>query len=153
MAGSKPGPPGKPTNLRLLHGDRSDRINKSEPQPSAGELDAPEWMTDEAKEIWNRLAPDLIRKKVLTPWDVDSFAVFCDAVVQYRKASAAVATGGVLIKGRRDGVVKNPALQIVRDAAQTIRAYAGEFGLTPSARSGITLPEAGDDDLESILSG
>lgn len=44
--------------------------------------------------------------------------------------------GGILVKGDGGNFVKNPAMQIVRDTAHTIRSYAQEFGLTPSARVG-----------------
>ncbi|MET9396293.1 phage terminase small subunit P27 family [Kitasatospora sp. NPDC002965] len=137
------GPAQKPTALRILHGDRKDRINTGEPAPSQQDIAAPEWLTDEAREVWNRLAPDLEQQGVLTAWDADTFAILCDALVQYRHASRLVAAGGVLIKGRRDAAVKNPALQVVRDTAQTVRAYAQEFGLTPSARSGLSLGGTG----------
>ena len=147
------GPAGKPTALRVLHGDRKDRINTAEPVPTEYDIRPPEWLRAEACEIWERLAPDLERKKVLTAWDVDAFAILCDALAQYQQASRLVAAGGVLIKGRRDAAVKNPALQVVRDCAQTIRAYAQEFGLTPSARGGLSI--GGEDDgmgAERLLS-
>lgn len=140
----KRGPTSKPTNLRVLHGDRKDRINTNEPVPSVEEVVCPDWLQPEAQDVWDRLAPDLEAKGLLTSWDVDTFAVLCDAIVQYRQASRLVTAGGVLVKGRRDAAVKNPAMQIVRDTAQTIRAYAQEFGLTPSARSSISLPNPGN---------
>jgi P27 family predicted phage terminase small subunit len=49
------------------------------------------------------------------------------------------------------GRVKNPALQIVRDTAATIRSYSQEFGLTPSARASINLPPAADEDEAARL--
>ena len=103
--------------------------------------------------MWQRLAPDLERRGVLTTWDVDALAVLCDAVVQYPQASQLVAVESVLVEGRRDVRVKHPAMQIVRDCAQTIRAYCQEFGLTPSARSGIVMAEESDArDASRLLS-
>ena len=141
----KRGPRPAPTSLKVLRGDTPSRVNQRAPVPGAGDLDPPGWLRSEAVEVWQRLAPDLERRGVLTAWDVDALAILCDAIVQYRQASALVAHAGVIIKGRRDGAVKNPALQIVRDTAQTIRAYCQEFGLTPSARSGVVLAEESDD--------
>jgi phage terminase small subunit len=57
-----------------------------------------------------------------------------------------VEQGGILVKS-----VKNPALQVVRDRAQTIRAYALEFGLTPSARVGLSTNEDSASDLDGLL--
>jgi P27 family predicted phage terminase small subunit len=44
----------------------------------------------------------------------------------------------MLIRGYRDVLVRNPAVAMQRDAAAVIRAFAGEFGFTPSARSEIS---------------
>jgi P27 family predicted phage terminase small subunit len=93
-----------------------------------------------------------IRRGLLTEWDRDTFAVYCEAVVQWRR-SKELLDKALLVGGKRQGLIKNPAWQIMRDAAQIVRAYAQEFGLTPSARSGISLPEVGDDgELARILS-
>jgi len=43
----------------------------------------------------------------------------------------------LLVKGRRGGLVTNPAWRIYRDAIAAHRMLAREFGLTPSARSEI----------------
>ncbi len=121
--------------------------------PSTGEVKPPEWLRPEAVEVWERLAPDLVRKGLLTPWDVDTFAILCDAIVQYKEASAFVAKSSVLIRGRKDALVKNPAMQLERDLAQLVRAYSHEFGLTPSARAAIKTPEQpGDDEADRLLS-
>lgn len=140
----KRGPKSRPTNLKVLNGERPSRVNDNEPLPAAGEVSPPDWLRTEAVEVWNTLAPDLEDKGVLTPWDVEAFAILCDAIVQYRQASKLVAQAGVLIKGRRDAAVKNPAMQIIRDTSQTIRAYAQEFGLTPSSRQGVNIAEEAD---------
>jgi len=70
--------------------------------------------------------------------DGDALLVYCQAVVHYTEACKLVNTAGLLIKGHDGGVVKNPAVQIVRDTGIMIRVMAGEFGLTPSARVGLT---------------
>lgn len=150
----KAGARSAPTALKVVRGDRASRVNKREPKPDpkVGEPGPPEWLSDEAVEIWVRLAPDLAAKGVLTVWDLESFAVFCDACITYREAIADVRRTGILVKTRY-GNTKNPALQIVRDQAQVIRGFAQEFGLTPSARSGIVIPEGEKlDDARRLLS-
>ena len=148
----KRGPRPTPTNLRVIRGDKR-KPNKDEPVPPSGDVRPPDWLRPEAVEVWNRLAPDLIRKKLLTPWDVDAFAVLCNAIIQHQEATKFVTNAGVMVRGRKEAVVKNPAVQLVRDSAQIIRAYAQEFGLTPSARSSIKMPnEPGDDEADRLLS-
>jgi P27 family predicted phage terminase small subunit len=141
----KRGPAARPTALKKLAGEKTSRINDAEPEPATGAVSPPDWLSAEARAVWDELAPDLIAKKVLTSWDVEPFGVLCDAVTHYRQASAAVAEQGVLVPGRKDAVVKNPAMQLVRDTAATIRAYCGEFGLTPSSRSGVSIAEEDTD--------
>ncbi|MGW0824465.1 P27 family phage terminase small subunit [Streptomyces sp. NPDC002845] len=65
--------------------------------PDEGKIGPPAWLvdldaegedsTESALDVWRRLVPDLIRKRVLTPWDVEAFAVFCDAVTGYRRTA------------------------------------------------------------------
>lgn len=138
----KRGPAPKPTALRLLHGDRSDRVNDAEPLPSSAPVEPPDYLDADALDVWARVAPDLIRQGVLTHWDVDALAVFCTAVVHHRRAVEYVNRTSVLLKGRNeaDVVVKHPAMQIIRDQAAIIRAFGQEYGLTPSARSQLVSP-------------
>lgn len=137
------GPKGKPTELRILHGDRDDRINHAEPKPAADKAVKPPYtLRRPAAAVWRRLAPDLIAKKVLTPWDVDQFAVFCDAVATYRECRDLLDEEGYTARGSAGGVVKNPHWQIMRDAASIMTTVGSRFGMTPADRSGIVAPES-----------
>lgn len=133
----KRGPAPTPTALRLLKGGHPERVNRREPKPTPTPIEAPEYLDDDARAIWDRLVPDLVTKAGLSHWDVPALAVLCTAVVHHRRAVELVNSTGILIKpgGGHGGVVKHPAMQIIRDQAAIIRAYAQEFGLTPSARS------------------
>jgi P27 family predicted phage terminase small subunit len=84
--------------------------------------------------IWDRLAPDLHRKGVLTSWDVEPFGAYCDLAAKVEQAREMLDLG-LLAKGRRDPLVTSPAWRIYRDALVLLRAYAQEFGLTPAART------------------
>jgi P27 family predicted phage terminase small subunit len=54
---------------------------------------------------------------------------------------------GLMIWGAR-GKIRNPALSAFASATQNMRAWASEFGMTPSARSRIHLP--GDDENDNL---
>jgi P27 family predicted phage terminase small subunit len=155
---ARPGPRPKPTALRLLHGDRRDRINLDEPKPPkpAKPPRAPSHLSDGAKAAWRELARKLHRVGVLTELDLLALEVLCVAVDDFRRASE-LSQAALIIEGSRHNLVRNPAGRVQRDAASIIARFAGEFGLTPSSRSGIRL-EAGDDDeadrrLGEILGG
>jgi len=151
----KRGPAPAPTKLKIIKGEKSSRINKNEPKPTPP-LEAPEpldWLSEGARDVWLAIVPELHAKGLFTTWDVEPFAVFCEAVVHHREACRTVDGSAILVRGDKGNFVKNPALQIVRDSAQTIRAFAQEFGLTPSARSGIQLPPTAEyDEARRLLS-
>jgi P27 family predicted phage terminase small subunit len=141
---ARPGPRPLPSPLRRAAGQRPDRLNPAEPLPALDPdpPEPPDWLCPEAQVIWHGLAPEMHRAGILTSLDVITFASYCDLAVQVQKAREILARG-LLLKGRRDPYVTNPAWRMYRDGQVLLRAYAIELGLTPSARSQIrALPPA-----------
>lgn len=161
MAGGKRGPAPAPKALKLVKGERRDRVR--EPVPAEQPIRAPSWLSRQAKAVWRRYAPDLIDKRVLRCWDVEAFACYCDAVVRRRKAAAELDAGGEIVEhpvfnkngeltGQRVG--KNPWWFVWVEADAQVQRYGARFGLTPSDRSGITMEEpAGGATSEDLLTG
>lgn len=142
------GRPKTPTAVAELNGYRKDRINHDEPQPAEAEVVPPNWMVlahnetptgeESSLDVWQRLAPDMITKKVLTAWDVESFAVYCTSVVGYRRAALEVARHG-MTRETAQGIVKNPAVTAMKDCADLMNRYGAKFGLTPSDRAALAI--------------
>jgi P27 family predicted phage terminase small subunit len=154
----------KPTAVRLLHGGRKDRINLAEPQPPEGDVTAPDTLTEGAREVWDRLAPDLIARNVLTPWDVDEFVGFCDAVARRDDAIAKLAQHGDVIAAKvfdRSGqltghrLVTSPWFQVWKAANDAVLRYGARFSLSPSDRSQINVTSSSGDygGVERFFSG
>lgn len=142
----KRGPAPKPTNLRVLHGDRKDRINVDEPKAPEGYPECPDTVSDAVREVWDYTVAQLAAMNVASPADRDSLLCYCEAVVVHRQASAILARSNVLIKRKdSDTLMRNPALVVQRDAAQMISRFAAQFGLSPSARSEIRNPKGGNN--------
>lgn len=141
------GRPSKPTNLKLLEGDRKDRINDAEPIPSELEVSPTEELHGDALEVWERMAPDLTVKKVLTAWDADAFTLYCQSVAIYRQARAQLEEHGLTARGAAGGVIKSPYWQIMRDAAALMLSYGARFGLTPSDRAQLKVGGSDDESL------
>lgn len=145
----KRGPAKRPLALATLHGEtRPSRVNLNEPVPDEGEVAPPDWLGHRALEIWMRLAPDLKAKGVLTPWDVDSFASFCAAVVVNQDALRNIEDNGTSVttpvRELTDGTIiyelrKNPAWQIARESTAIMVTMGGRFGLNPSDRTQLTM--------------
>src|SRR5438067_8957744 len=110
------GPRPAPTAMKRARGVRPDRIASGEPvpEPTAQPPSPPRDLSPEAKGVWRRLVPGMHAAGVLTAWDVDLFAVYCDLVVRARRARELL-DPALLITGRRDGLITNPAWRIYRD--------------------------------------
>jgi len=143
-----PDPRRKPTALRVIEGNPSHRpLPKNEPKPEPRMPTCPSHLSAEGKREWGRIAPKLFSRGLLTEWDRASLAVYCEAVAQHARARLLLDAGLLVTSGQRDrGLVTNPAWRIFRDSAAIIRGFAQEFGLTPSARAGISMPEVDPDD-------
>jgi P27 family predicted phage terminase small subunit len=136
------GPKPKPTQLRILHGDRKDRINLDEPPAPDGAPQCPPGVAPAVREVWNYTVTQLLAMGCASTADRDALLCYCEAVVQHRRASEAVATSGVLVKGGNGTMMRNPALVAQRDAAMMIGKFAQLFGLSPSSRSEIRNPRS-----------
>jgi P27 family predicted phage terminase small subunit len=134
----------KPTALKLLHGEtKASRLNFDEPIPDRALPDCPDGVSDEVRAIWDYTVRQLDVMGMASAADRDALRAYCEAVITHRKASALLANSGVMIKATEYTVMRNPAVQIQRDAAMTLARFAREFGLTPSARSEIRADKVG----------
>lgn len=129
------GPAPKPTNIRLLHGEkRPSRINNAEPVPRIVPPGKPGWLSAAASEEWDRVLPDLVTMGTAREADAMALAAYCEAVARLKTATELVSKAGLMLRDRDGDVRKNPAVSQARDASIEVRMWAREFGLTPSAR-------------------
>lgn len=142
------GPTPKPTALRIIDGDRKSRFNEYEPKPRPEPPQCPDDVAPEVREIWDYTVAELDAMGNAYAADRDALRAYCEAVVSHARACAVLAKSSVLIKGLHGGMVRNPAVAIQRDTAHTLRAFAQEFGLTPSARTRIEQKDRADADAE-----
>jgi P27 family predicted phage terminase small subunit len=141
----------KPTSLALLHGDHKtnpSRVNRNEPKPSAREVIPPDDLSEEALAVWYRLADDLISVGVLTHWDIEAYAEYCESVVDLREARAALREQPMVIGARL-----NPWARARNEAHRRFLDGCGKFGLTPSDRANIRMDNKPTGDDSDLLSG
>lgn len=145
MARQGRGRPAKPNHLKVLAGTEERYINRDEAIPSEAHpsdtLVPPVTLSDGAMDVWRRLAPDLHDKGVLTPWDTDVFALYCENVATWHECKALLG-GEYTARGAAGGVIKSPYWQIMRDAQADILRIASRFGLTPSDRASLKVEKA-----------
>lgn len=141
MRGRKP----KPTVLKLREGNPGKRpINAREPVPPEGVPDAPSFLDAEARAEWDRTSEVLAAMGLLTQADRSALAAYCVAYSRWVQAEAQVAKFGTIVKSPEKGFpMKSPYLTVADQALEAMRKLMVEFGLTPSSRSRIRLPENG----------
>lgn len=132
----KRGPAPKPTQLRVLHGERPYRINSNEPQPAPG-LPAPPAELDEAgRRIWDFVVTELDAMGLAQRPDIHQLHPYVEEVRLHTQVSVLVSKAGPLIKDRDNELRTNPAVRIQRgrtDHARVrkgVRAHSGRAGVT-----------------------
>ena len=138
-SGRKP----RPNHLKALEGCRESRINREEPVPSEGAIVPPVELPEDAQAVWDRLAPDLIARRALTAWDVDSFAVYCRSVALFNRAAAEVEAEGASTERKYRGLVPSPAFRVMIAAQKTMTSIGSRFGLSPADRATLRIDHSG----------
>jgi len=151
----------KPNHLRALHG-QVPRVAPIVGGP-LGRPEPPEWLPGAAQDEWDRVLEACATHPTwLQHGDVAILTAYCATWATWLEAAQDVARRGALVPGRssadlvadEDGprLVKNPAVQIARDAAVQLRALCRELGFTPDARRRVDVGGLEqDDDAERLL--
>jgi P27 family predicted phage terminase small subunit len=109
-------------------------------------LPPPPVLTGVAREEWERIIVELYRLKLVTAVDIHPLAAYCE---RYKRWKTAVTTldemaerdpvmRGQMVKTQSGGAAPNPIVSIADKAAREMARFAGEFGLTPAARSRVS---------------
>ena len=146
----------EPTIYKIARGNPGKRpLNRDEPRPPADAVLPPDWVSGVAREKWDEVVPKLLAMGVMTNADVDTIARYCSMHEQYLKYLEQVRRGlDVIVMRDESGRVKYmqsaPAATMLLKLATALLRIEQEFGLTPSARSGIVATHAAKP--EDVLS-
>jgi len=97
----------------------------------------------DARAVWDRLAPDLISKRVLTAWDVDGFGAYCRSVALFNRAATEVESEGASTERPYKGLVPSPAFRAMVAAEKMMTSIGSRFGLSPTDRARIQIDSSG----------
>lgn len=144
------GRPAQPAQLALLKGrgegkDSGGRKVKEPPAFRRTPPQPPEWLSEEAAAEWARVVPGLTRLDILKEEDRATLAAYCETWASFVSATQTVAREGMTIEARQ-GTLAHPAVGIARNAGKELRAFAGQFGLSPVAE--MALGRVEDDGAE-----
>lgn len=126
----------KPLELINLHGNPGKRpIPEGIPQPEKlyDVPPAPEYLNNIAKEIWNKIAPELVRIGVLTKIDVYTLEQCCIGLSIARMAACKI-NEETLIYSSKGKVGRTPFLIVLRESLDLFQTYGANLGLSPADR-------------------
>lgn len=136
-AGRKP----KPTAVKKLEGNPGKRpLNRREPKPKTAVKRPHGLGRGLQRRFWDEHAGELERLQILTGVDVAAFRLMAEHYAIAVQAVGELREEGLTVE-TRDGVKKNPLAQVFKDNSMAFKAFAVEFGMTPSARTRLQLPE------------
>ena len=156
----KRGPKRKPTAILKLHGSRKVEERKNEPVPPTGKPRCPTWIDDFAKQAWRQLVPQLDAMGVLHKIDRNAIIRYCQTWSRWRNCAEFINQNGETYPLRdNDGNVKClqqwPQVGIYNKLSDSLLRIEQQFGLTPSARAGISVEkkEPGTDKAARFFGG
>ena len=94
----------------------------------------PAGLSGEAQAEWQRIVPELEAMGLLTTVDRGVLMRYCQAWADWLTANEKLAASGMLIRGRRDALVRNPLWLLRNDAEAVLSDLGKQLGLTPAAR-------------------
>jgi P27 family predicted phage terminase small subunit len=104
---------------------------------------APSHLCPAAKAEWRRLARQLTTLRILTELDRAALAAYCQAYGRWAEAERKLRETPMLLKLPSGYVQQNPWLSIAHKQLELMHKYLTEFGLSPVARSRISIAPAG----------
>lgn len=140
MRGRKP----KPTVLKLVEGNPGRRRIDvdSEPQPDLALPECPDFLVEDAREEWHRMAKELFAMGLLTTVDRAALAGYCAAYGRFAGAERDIARNGTVVNSPNNYPITSPWVGVANRALDLMHKYLVEFGMTPSSRTRIKVPQA-----------
>ncbi len=136
MRGRKP----KPSAIRRRDGNPGKRgYNQAEPVPPEGVPTCPEHLSPVAQEEWHRLAQTLHDMGVFTTVDRAALAAYAQCYGRWVEAEERLRETPTLFKTPSGYVQQSPWLGISNRQLELMGRYMTELGMTPAARSRISV--------------
>lgn len=141
----------KPTAVKVLEGNPGKRsLNTREPQPKMKAPQCPEWLEEEARVEWKRMAEQMEHLGILTEIDMAAFAGYCQAYARWKEAEEFISRHGTIVRTPSGYWQQVPQVSIAQTYLKIMNKFCEQFGLTPSSRSRI-VTDAGDDKANDAM--
>lgn len=135
MAGK--GPPPTPTNILKLRGSWRSDVRADEPQILPCIPDAPEWLPEECKRDFIKTAKELDKSRLIGELDAECLATLVFFRHRFHMAVEEL-NGYGHIESTKEGSKVSSALKAAIELANHIDKLSRLFGMSPSARAGLS---------------
>ena len=149
-----------PTSVKAFRGNPGKRpLPEHEPVPESGTPQCPSWLGGRSKAAWREIAMQLESMRVLTLADRKALELLVDVYSEYRDAREIVRRQGATYESAtQTGTIirPRPEVAIASDAWKRMNRMLVEFGLTPAARSRLSIEPPmteADREAEEFLFG
>ncbi len=139
------GRPSVPEAIKKATGNPGKRGSKTTADPELlADLSPPQWLSAEAKVVWEEEAPKFRKALLLTVLDVPAFAAMCQAQADYRgHVAKCIAEGEVWTKEQTDKngnkvnsqAYMSPWAQLKSMSFKQLFKAMEKFGATPADRA------------------
>lgn len=157
---AKPGTKSTPTDILALRDSwrAKDPRRAGEPAARRGLPVCPAFIADDelASAEWTSVCEELDLMKILCTSDRMAIAGYCEAAAEFQRLAKAVREEGHVSVTDKGNAIQNPLVGAKNKAAERMLKFAAQFGLTPSARTGIDVDKSGgavDEDDENFAAG
>ena len=150
------GRPKTPTKLRLLRGNPGRRpIDDDEPDPSprARIPTPPQDMGKYGRSEWRRMAKVLVPLGLLTDADMSAFRAMCHSFQRMCEAEDQIRIMGMVVMTPSKYPVQSPFIAIANKARAECMALWAQFGMTPAARTKVSVQRGSDGGLGDLMYG
>jgi P27 family predicted phage terminase small subunit len=103
--------------------------------------EAPGNLSETALKEWNRITKIFKKMGAITEIDMAALAAYCDAFGRWYEATDKLKKTGIIIKTKSGNIIQNPLIGIANRALDVMHKYLVEFGMTPSSRSRVKVPQ------------
>lgn len=147
------GPAPKPFELKLLEGNRGHRpmdLNATF-RPEVGLPPIPRDLSPEARKVWKRLSPELLRYNLMSVVYSDTFEDLCETIAtvkllrhslrgrqQLLRDQAKDPAEAFEVKTPNGMPVQHPAYQTLKAERNHMHSCLARFGLAPSEQARVT---------------
>lgn len=163
---ARPGPKPLPANVHMLRGNASKKplgAILDEFRPEVEIPDFPSWIWPEAKKEWKRIATELERYGLISKLDRAALVLYCQAWAKMVWAERALTRAmklaedaraeaeskgleymggdGLMVKTANGNFTYSHHWVVGKHAASEVKRYLDLFGLSPSARSRVTVSD------------